>query len=72
MPTRRDARQRHARRFLERLRGAEELFQRGGSDAAAAVEQFAEVWAQVQTGQVWAAQNANGDESAARATRSTS
>src|SRR6266511_644194 len=65
MPPRREARLRHASRFLEQLRHVEDLFQRGGSDAEAAIKGFVEVWPQVQAGQEWVAQNAVGDEKAA-------
>ena len=64
MPSRHEARLRHAGRFLTRLREIEELFQQGGDRAKRASEEFVETWPQIQAGQAWVERNAQDDECA--------
>ena len=48
---------RHARHYLEQLRIANEVFQRGGERVWQSLDQLQHDWDQIERGQSWAAQH---------------
>jgi tetratricopeptide (TPR) repeat protein len=64
MPSHREARLRHARHFLDRLKALEERYLCGGDEAQQSLLSFDECWPQIERGQQWAAECRSTDPAA--------
>jgi len=60
------ARKRHAEHYLEVLRAADELYQKGGGSILQCLRLFDMEWGNIQEGQAWAARLLSEDDKAAR------